>query len=565
MAVIPRLEIRLAGPFRIADGDGRDITPHGKRAKALLALLALSKNGVRSRRWIQEKLWSDRSPEQGAASLRQELSELRRHFRVAGVEPISADREVVQLDLSAARIDLHESAGATATQELLEGIDISDPEFEDWLREERSHWEEAAARSAPSNGAVRTSVPVRQPDIFRPALARPCVGLFADLPPSLDAGSSALADMLLDLVARSFVCFDVVDVIDLRINRSTPIALGPAGGPDWILQAKAVRVVEQTAITVQLMRIEDQRVLWARAHQLSAGATICHLEDAALGAFVNDVVFATVDQILKPVSPQNEARHEAARLALGAIYQLFRLTDADLEAAERMLLRAYELEKKGTYLGWLALLAVTRLGERRVGRSGPFHEQARDYALRAVETDPYNALTLSLAAHAHSFIFHEYEYALDLADRAVAANPMLAIARDLRALTLGYLGEVERGYADAMMAKALGGPPPYRYCIDTTCCILATLAGRFEEGIGFGRRVLAQQPSYLPALRYTASCQGHLGRAEAAFDTLARIHTLEPDFSLELLRNRDYPIAGVFGTSVIERGLSRIGLVAHPN
>jgi hypothetical protein len=56
-----------------------------------------------------------------------------------------------------------------------------------------------------------------------------------------------------------------------------------------------------------------------------------------------------------------------------------------------------------------------------------------------------------------------------------------------------------------------------------------------------------------------------MGRGQEAYDTLQRIRELEPDFSLELLHDRDYPIAGVLGTSVIERGLSRVGLVAHPN
>jgi tetratricopeptide (TPR) repeat protein len=564
MNAVPRLEIHLSGPFRIADGEGGDITPRGKRAKALIALLATAKNGVRSRKWIQEKLWSDRGPDQGAASLRQELTELRRHFKSAGVELISADREVIQLDLSSAIIDIHDTEGDAPTQDLLEGLDLCDPEFEDWLRDERRHWEAAAERRA------RTPVPavvLPQPkpaEAIRAVLARPCVALLADFAPSLDPGSCALGNLFLDLVARSFLAFDAVDLIDLRVDRAPPAVLSATAGPDWILQVSAAAVAGLTTLSVQLRRVEDRLVLWSQTRRFARDAPLGP-EDADLGSFVNDAVFATLDQIVKPEWPRDEARHEAARLAIGAIYQIFRLTDANLDAAERMLLRAYELERKSSYLGWLLFLSTTRLGERRVGRSGSFHEQARDYARRAVESDPFNPITLALTAHAYSFIFHEYEYALDLADRAVAANPMLAIARDLRALTLGYLGEVERGYADALVARALGGPPPYRYCIDTTCCILATLRGQFDEGISHGRRVLAQQPNYLPALRYTASCQGHSGMTEAAFATLAKIHELEPDFSLELLRDRDYPIAGVLGISVIEKGLSRIGLTAHPN
>ncbi len=564
MNAVPRMKIRLSGPLRIENVDGTDITPRGKRAKALIALLALAKTGVRSRKWIQDKLWSERDEEQGAASLRQELSGLRRHFRSLGVEPISADREIVRLDLSAVVIELSDGSPKGPTQELLEGLDLGDPEFEDWLREERQFWRDSTDHG-PGAGRAATIL-VRAPSADSPPspLARPCIGLHGDFPAELDPEVCTVGNLFLDMAARNFLNVDAVDLIDLRIDRSPDTGPGAASGPDWILHIKPAKVAGAANLSVQLHRVEDGHVLWSQTRRLG-DAELASPEQVDLGAFVNDSVFATLDQIVRPTWPYNESRHEASRLAIGAIYQIFRLTDADIDAAEAMLLRAYELEPKSSYLGWLLFISATRLGERRVGHSGAFYDQVHDYARRAEESDPYNPITLALTAHAYSFILRDYQYALDLADRAVAANPSLAIARDLRALTLGYLGEVERGYEDAVIARKLGGPPPYRYCIDTTCCILSTLRGRFDEGIGHGRRVLAQQPNYLPALRYTASCQGYLGRDQEAYGTLQRIRELEPDFSLELLHDRDYPIAGVLGTTVIERGLSRVGLVAHPN
>jgi tetratricopeptide (TPR) repeat protein len=561
---VPRIKIRLSGPLRVEKVDGTDITPRGKRAKALIALLALAKSGLRSRKWIQDKLWSERDEEQGAASLRQELSGLRRHFRLLGVEPISADREIVRLDLSAVIIDLADSSPDSPTQELLEGLDLGDPEFEDWLREERQVRRDAADRGASAGGAVPLLVREPVADSSPSPLSRPCIGLHGDFPAELDPEVSSIGNLFLDMAARNFLNVGAVDLIDLRIDRPPATRPGASTGPDWILHMKPAKLAGGANLSVQLHRVEDGHVLWSQTRRFGDGE-LASPEQVDLGAFVNDSVFATLDQIVRPAWPYNETRHEASRLAIGAIYQIFRLTDADIDAAEKMLLRAYDLEPKSSYLGWLLFINATRLGERRVGHSGAFLEQVRDYARRAEETDPYNPITLALTAHAYSFILRDYHYALDLADRAVAANPTLAIARDLRALTLGYLGDVERGYKDAVIARKLGGPPPYRYCIDTTCCILSTLRGRFDEGIGHGRRVLAQQPNYLPALRYTASCQGYMGRGQEAYDTLQRIRELEPDFSLELLHDRDYPIAGVLGTSVIERGLSRVGLMAHPN
>jgi tetratricopeptide (TPR) repeat protein len=554
--------LRLIGPFRVEMADEADITPSSKKAKALLAMLALAPKGARSRKWLQDKLWSDREPSHAAASLRQELSEIRRHFRKVGLDVLAIDREVVRLDLECVMLDL-DAASPDATQDLLEGLDVRDPEFEDWLRDERTRWHSDVA--TPQRPPARPSRPSPALQGFDGAHAslRPAVGLYAEGHQFGESFEASPSDLVLDLVARCILSFDAVDVMDLRPNRQTPGSVQRLEGPDWVLHASALVYEGAVCITVNLRSVGENRMIWSQSQHFEAN-DLYRSENLRLGAFVNEVAFITLDQIVNPHQIRDEPRHKAARLAIGAVYHMLRLRDVDLDAAERMLTEAYETEPKSSYLGWRLYLDVIRLGERRVGRTDPFFDQARDYARRAIEADPYNPITLALTAHAHSFIFREYEFALELLNRAVAANPMLAICRDLRALTLGYLGDVERGYQDAMYARALGGPPTYRYCIETTCCILSTLQGRFEDGIKYGRLALAQQPNFLPALRYSASCEGYLGRAGDAEKTVDRIRKWEPDFSIELLRSEDYPVAGLLGTSVIEKGLAQIGLPPGP-
>src|SRR5881227_1168805 len=76
----PELRICVIGAFRVLALDGEDLTPRGRKARALLAMLGLTPAHRRSRPSLQDKLWSDRGPEQGAASLRQALTEIRRAF-----------------------------------------------------------------------------------------------------------------------------------------------------------------------------------------------------------------------------------------------------------------------------------------------------------------------------------------------------------------------------------------------------------------------------------------------------------------------------------------------------
>ncbi|MEO1456016.1 MAG: hypothetical protein AAFV49_00420, partial [Pseudomonadota bacterium] len=72
------LYVSLVGTVQIRDESGQMYTPSGRKTRGLVALLMFSKDFRRSRSWIQDKLWSDRGADQGAASLRQALTDLRR-------------------------------------------------------------------------------------------------------------------------------------------------------------------------------------------------------------------------------------------------------------------------------------------------------------------------------------------------------------------------------------------------------------------------------------------------------------------------------------------------------
>src|SRR5215203_470575 len=133
----PELRISVIGAFRVLAHDGEDLTPRGRKARALLALLALTPTRRRSRPALQDKLWSDRGPEQGAASLRQTLTEIRRAFGemyrdclVSDLRGIGLATERIVVDLDTA--DLSELARQTEPPQLLEDIDVADDEFEDW-------------------------------------------------------------------------------------------------------------------------------------------------------------------------------------------------------------------------------------------------------------------------------------------------------------------------------------------------------------------------------------------------------------------------------------------------
>src|SRR3954464_5344524 len=103
---LPELRGYVIGAFRVLAQNGEDLAPRGRKARALLAILALTPTRRRSRPALQDKLWSDRGPEQGAASLRQTLTEIRKALGERYRECLVSDLHGIGLAEGRVTIDL---------------------------------------------------------------------------------------------------------------------------------------------------------------------------------------------------------------------------------------------------------------------------------------------------------------------------------------------------------------------------------------------------------------------------------------------------------------------------
>jgi DNA-binding SARP family transcriptional activator len=145
--------IRLFGPFAVIAADGRELTPRGRKACAVLSYAVLcAPKSVRRERLIG-LLWGDRGEEQARASLRQALHELRPLSN--GKAPLLlVDRANIRIDPSRFESDLEElrllaasgDADGVASllddsrDELLLGLLGVTTEFDEWLLAERAQY-----------------------------------------------------------------------------------------------------------------------------------------------------------------------------------------------------------------------------------------------------------------------------------------------------------------------------------------------------------------------------------------------------------------------------------------
>lgn len=145
-----RLVVRCLGRFRVESASGAALTIRTRKARALLAAVALSRRPM-SREALADLLWSDRGPAQARGSLRQAIFELQRDsrhgsFLVVGRDDVAirSDWLVTDIELLRNAAGLGDWAGLLRLLEqteagLLTDLDGLDSEFDSWLRSERAH------------------------------------------------------------------------------------------------------------------------------------------------------------------------------------------------------------------------------------------------------------------------------------------------------------------------------------------------------------------------------------------------------------------------------------------
>ncbi|UTP40869.1 hypothetical protein M9M90_06725 [Phenylobacterium sp. LH3H17] len=145
------------GAFALSDvASGEDVRPSGRKARALLAYMAMHPGRSIGRERLTGLLWGDRAEEQARASLRQAIFELKA-FTHGARGLLSVERDHLVLNPAALVTDIDELhdrvrsgdlAGFLAAlpdhdDQVFAGLDGVDPDFDDWLRIERARQREA--------------------------------------------------------------------------------------------------------------------------------------------------------------------------------------------------------------------------------------------------------------------------------------------------------------------------------------------------------------------------------------------------------------------------------------
>ena len=148
--------LHLLGRFELTDLDGEPCALPPKKCRALLAWICLSRARTASRTAMASMLWPEASEEQARTSLRQCLAAMRRVAPLLEADtesitlsPALADVDVWQFEQGAGHDDVRiaEPALQRYGGELLAGLQLDAPDFEQWRRVEAERLRQLATQS----------------------------------------------------------------------------------------------------------------------------------------------------------------------------------------------------------------------------------------------------------------------------------------------------------------------------------------------------------------------------------------------------------------------------------
>jgi hypothetical protein len=527
----------VRGPFRISDAQGEVRTPKGSKERGLLALLLLSPGQRRTRIWLQDKLWSDRNPEQGSVSLRQALTNIRKALGPLS-ERLQADRGALWLD-PLVPVDL---SGSDSDGEILQDLDVRDPEFGDWLRGVRLKAEAAASdHMQPAGVGLPVATLPRDDDWPVQALPRtpqrmaapPAVAILQRKQATSNEGRFLMRALVDRLAAALHHSGDVMILIDEETIPGHP-GIRPAAA----IEVETLGEAESWYLLLRVIGQPGNRCVWTGRQRLpfSLGA---NWTSQPMQALINRAASAAVDLVS---AAHRSTPYGAIQRAVRRIYDFDR---HGLDAADLLLRGAEAGDASGLALAWRSFGNLTRAWEFRE-EAGKVWEEATHLSEESVARARGHPVILALAAQVQMTLNGDYDYGLHLAGDE--ENPY---ALDSLSLALQAQGAFEEGHMLAERARVSATGMPNSFSWDMQCCLTAIGIGQLEEARGLALSAHRKMPVYRPALRYLVALNLLVGAADEAAHYTTRLRQMEPDFTQRMLLQPSYPV----------ETLRRLGLV----
>ena len=500
------LNIQLLGPLSVTDNAGNDLTPRIKKSQALLAMLCTAKHGKRTRAWLQANLWSEGDAGKAAGSLRSRLHDLRGALGDYS-DIIDADRSTLQIDLSRVNLDLHSMTSlewlksVTTGTEFLEGIDIGDNEFNNWLLEQRQHWSQRAEmpHACPSvtqaeSGLLLPATADCQPDWSLSLTVLPLQNLTGN-DGNRFACHGLSEDLIQNLQRLRWLPIIGSAATNIYNNHSGRQAAASAEGmgAHYFVDGRLTLNKSSRVGHFQLSEAATARVIWSESYDLepllsgNGRNTVC---DEIVSAIERAVSLSMQRRVMESENRDESFNDQIWR----GRWHLARLTKQDSDLAYKYFSNALKMRPHSSEA--LIQMAFWHLWRTWVNREDEVGlHAAESFARRAVELDPDDGRCFAVLGIAEAWR-RNHESAIGFLKQAVELNPNLAIAYHQLGSAMNHADRPREAIAPIEQAIRYSPRDQLDFAFQTEMAVALTRVDDHEEAYVRASRALMLKPRY---------------------------------------------------------------------
>jgi adenylate cyclase len=379
--------------------------------------------------------------------------------------------------------------------------------------------------------------PASSPAIDSFQRRRPSIAVLPFIEQTAKGGASYFSDGLAESIISALSCLPELIVISrtsmLRYRGKTPDAaeIRRDLGVRYMLSGSLRRDGTNVRVSAELADCENGATIWSDRFQ-SKGHGLFELQDELSAKVVATITPQVQEAELRRVLRKRPESMDAYEYMLRGLDLLYRFDGDQFNEARQMFERAIELDP--TYATAHALLAnwhAVRINQGLSPDPASDFQEAERLSRLALTMDRFDPQALSLAGHVRSILFRDFDQAIELFDRAIAANPSSAIAWLRSSATFAYIGETREAKRRAEIGLRLSPYDVHVFYSYAIHALASYCAGDYAEAVQWARRSTALNPRFTANLRFLAASLAATGQAEEAKRVAGLLLQINPNFS----------------------------------
>lgn len=516
-----KLEINLFGScfVRRKGADGYELT--GTKHKALFAILATAPFGRRTRSFLQDALWGASTFDSGRQSLRRAIADIKAVMGADFERLLTTTHSEITLNLQYVRF-VGRPGGAT----FLEGLDIREEGFNDWLR---------SIRQNPSQLFGLYSVTHQPP----PPSILPTVAVIPFRMVNCDPSEAPLGDYVAEEICRSLSRSNLMAVIShlstrrLADNRVDIQTIHNDLGTNYCLSG-SFRINGQDAVLdADFIDTSTGRIMWTKTFRAPVQDFLSS-ESVAINELTHMVGRKIASDTVRHVRGRNLDDLEDHRLLLAGVGMMHQLRLSSFAQSRQLIEETVRRAPHSAEpLAWLGDWYVMSIWNGWSTDPKADAHNAADCTQRALDMEPDNSLCLAVDGVVHSALNNSQAAAEKQFEKALEINPNDAMSWLFSGVMHAFRDNGQVAVDRVEKAHRLSPMDPLGYLYNSLASFAHVSNEDYARAVELADKSLELNDRHVSTLRTKLCAHYHLDETEQMRATAAQLQRQLPGFSLD--------------------------------